>query len=135
MSVLAKGPKFSITPRYIPNVTFPNVKYITAVESVCSKLKEEEGMELRLDINVLLMKAKPPQPNLTRQERIELAQLKKDKVRVILTVDKGVAMVIMDKEDYVCKVQELLGQPVYRSNPRDPTNKIKAQLITKLRKI
>ena len=44
-------------------------------------------------------------------------------------------MVIMDKEDYNNKVQELLAQPAYRSIPRDPSNKIKAQLITKLRKI
>ena len=34
-SVLDKGPNFSIVPRYIPNVD-----YITAVESMCPKLKE-----------------------------------------------------------------------------------------------
>ena len=44
-------------------------------------------------------------------------------------------MVVMDREDYVTKAQALLGQPAYRLLPRDPTNKIKAQLITKLRKI
>ena len=33
------------------------------------------------------------------------------------------------------KAQELLAQPAYRSIPKDPTNKVKAQLITKLRKI
>ena len=44
-------------------------------------------------------------------------------------------MVIIDKEDYNNKAQELLAQPAYRSIPRNPTNKIKAQLITKLRKI
>ena len=41
----------------------------------------------------------------------------------------------MDKEGYVNKVQELLAQPAYRLLPRDPTNKIKAKLITKLRTI
>ena len=44
-------------------------------------------------------------------------------------------MVVMDRKEYVCKVQELLAQPEYRSIHRNPTNKIKAQLITKLRKI
>ena len=102
---------------------------------MCSKLKEEDAMELRSDINGLLMKAKAPKPNLTRQERIGLAQLKKDKDRVILTADKGVAMVVMDREEYVTKTQELLAQPAYKLIPRDPTNKIKAQLITKQRKI
>ena len=109
--------------------------YITAVESVHSKLKEEDAMELRSDTISLLRKAQVPKLNLTRQERIGLAQFKKDKNRVILTADEGVAMVVMDREDYVTKVQELLAQPAYRLLPRDPTNKIKAKLITKLKEI
>ena len=44
-------------------------------------------------------------------------------------------MVVMDRAEYVTKAQELLAQPAYRLIPRDLTNKIKAQLITKLRKI
>ena len=44
-------------------------------------------------------------------------------------------MVVMDREDYVNKVQELLTQPAYRPIPKDPTNKVKVQLITKVRKI
>ena len=50
-------------------------------------------------------------------------------------MDKGVAMVVMDREDYVNKAQELLAQPAYKPIPKDPTNKVKVQLITKLRKI
>ena len=129
-SVLPKGPNFSITPKYIPNVD-----YITAVESRSSKLKEEDATELRSDINSLLRKAQVPKPNLTKEEKIGLAQLKKDKDRVILTANKGVAMVVMDKEEYRNKVQELLSQPAYRLLSRDPTIKIKAQLITKPRTI
>ena len=102
---------------------------------MCSKCREDEAMELRTDINVLLRKSKAPKSNITKEERIGLAQLKKDKDRVILTVDKEVAMVVMDKEEYVSKAQKLLAQPVYRSIPSYPTNKIKAQLITKLRRI
>ena len=70
---------------------------------MCSKLKEEKAMELRLDVNALLRKAKVPKPNLTGQENIGLAQLKKDRDRVILTADKGVGMVVMDREDYINK--------------------------------
>ena len=44
-------------------------------------------------------------------------------------------MVIIDKEDYNNKPWELLAKPAYRVIPRDPTNKIKAQIITKLRKV
>ena len=128
--ILAKGPNFSLAPKCIPNVD-----HFTAVESMCSKPREDEAMELRTDINVLLRKSKAPKSNITKKERIGLAELKKDNYRVILTVDKGVAIVVMDKEEYVSKAQELLTQPAYRSIPSDPTNKIKAQLITKLRRI
>ena len=44
-------------------------------------------------------------------------------------------MVVMDREDYIAKVESLLSQPAYRLLPRDPTNKIKAKLITKHRRI
>ena len=37
-------------------------------------------------------------------------QLRENKTRVIKTTDKGVAMVVMDKNDYVEKAEELLGQ-------------------------
>ena len=130
ISVLVKGPNFSLAPNNIPNVD-----YITAVESTCTKLKEEDVMELRADINALLRKAKAPKPNLTKEGRIGLLQLKKYNDKVVLTADKGVAMVVMDKQEYISKVEELLAQPACRTIPRDPTNKIKAQLITKLRRI
>ena len=37
----------------------------------------------------LLKKGKIPKPNLDKEERIALNQLRKDKDRVILTADKG----------------------------------------------
>ena len=83
-SVLAKGPNFSIAPNNIPNMD-----YITAVESMCGKLKEEDAMALRTDINALLRKAKVPKPNLTKEERRGLTQLKKDKDKVVLIVERG----------------------------------------------
>ena len=63
ISVLAKGPNFSIAPNNIPNLD-----YITAVETMCSKLKEDDAMALRTDINALLRKAKIPKPNLTKKK-------------------------------------------------------------------
>ena len=130
ISVLAKGPNFAIAPRHIPNLD-----YITAIEPVCHKLKEEDAGELRADINSLLRRTQVPKSNLTKQESVGLAQLKKDKDRVVLTADKGVSMVVMDKEDYIKNAESLLVQPAYRTIDRDPTSKIKSKLITKLRKI
>ena len=55
---------------------------------MCAKLKEDNAMELRTDINALLRKARVPKPNLTKKERIGLLQLKKDKDKVILTATR-----------------------------------------------
>ena len=40
-SVLAKGPNYANTPKYLPTVD-----YISALESICLKLKEQDAMEL-----------------------------------------------------------------------------------------
>ena len=93
-SLLAEGPNFATSPNNIPNL-----EYITAIESMCPKLKEEDASEFRANINALLRKGKAPKPNLNKQERIALSHLKKDQDRVILTADKGVALVVLDKED------------------------------------
>ena len=111
-SVLGKGPNFAITPNNIPNLD-----YITAIETMCSKLKEEDAAELRGDTNAILRKEKAPKSNLIKEEKIALAQLKKDKDRVILTVDKGVAMVVLDKEDYINKPRICLANHHTRNYP------------------
>ena len=129
-AVLAKGPNYAIS---LSNI--PNLEHVTSIESIGQKLKEEDASELKADINIILRKGQTPKPNLNKEERRALSQLRKDQDRVILTVDKGVAMVVLDKEDYISKAQELLSQLAYKEIPRDPTNKIKAQLITKLRRI
>ena len=52
----------------------------------------------------------------------------------MLTTDKGVTMVVMDKDDYIRKVESLLAHPAYRTIDRDPTSKIKAKLVSTLRR-
>ena len=52
-----------------------------------------------------------PKYNITREEQKALAELQKDKSRIILTADKGVCIVVMDREDYTRKTEELLDQP------------------------
>ena len=54
-SVLAKGPNYAIASRYIPKLY-----YITAIELVSNKLKEEDPGEHRADINLLLRRAQVP---------------------------------------------------------------------------
>ena len=44
-------------------------------------------------------------------------------------------MVVNDRQGYIDKAKNLLAQPAYQAITRDPTNKIKAKLITLLRNI
>ena len=44
-------------------------------------------------------------------------------------------MVIMDRQDYINKSNNLLNQPTYRAIPWDPTNTIKNKLISILKRV
>ena len=55
---------------------------------------------------------------------------------MVLTADKGVALVVIDKSDYIKKAKELLQDTnTYRTIQVDPTSKLKNKLINILRKI
>ena len=53
----------------------------------------------------------------------------------MLTVDEGVALVAMDRKEYLDKVEGLLTQLAYKTITSDPTNKLKVKLIQKLKRI
>ena len=44
-------------------------------------------------------------------------------------------MVIMDRQDYISKANNILNQNTYRSIPRDPTNSIENKLIRILKRV
>ena len=77
----------------------------------------------------------PPKPNLTKAQNLALRELKRDRDCIVLTADKGVAMVIMDRQDYINKANQLLNQNTYRSIAKDPTNSIQNKLINILKRV
>ena len=109
MSVLAKGPNFAVSPKQ-PS----NLEYITAIEAACTKLSQQDAEELRADINKSPKVLPPLKPNLTKAQNLALRELKRDRDHIVLTADKGVAMVIMDRQDYIHKANHLLNQNTYR---------------------
>ena len=128
-SVLAKGPNYVVTPRHPPNL-----EYITAIEAACTKLSQQDAEELRANINRVLRSSHPPKPNLTKAQTSALRELKRDRDHIVLTADKGVAMVIMDRQDYVNKANQLLKQNTYKTLAKDPNNSIKNKLISIFKK-
>ena len=98
-SVLSKGPNFAVSPKHPPNL-----EYITAIEAACTKLSQQDAEELRTNINWVL-RASHPQANLTKAQNLAIRELKRDRDRIVLRTDKGVAMVIMDRQDYITKAK------------------------------
>ena len=129
-SVLAKGPNFAVSPKHPPNL-----EYITAIEAACTKLSQQDAEELRANVSWVLRASHLPKPNLTKVQSTALKELKKDRDCIVLTADRGVTMVIMDRQDYISKADTLVNQNTYRSIPQDPTNTIKNKIINILKRV
>ena len=127
---LAHGPNYTIVAR-----SLPVGEYITAIENACNQLQQGKAEELRGDIKSVLKNIHTPKSNITREERKAIDELRRDKNKMILTVDKGVSMVVMDRDDYNHKAEALLQESAYRPIPNDPTNKYKTKLIALLTSI
>ena len=52
--------------------------------------------------------------HISKEEFRALRKLKIDKNRLILTADKGVALIVIDKADYIKKAKELLKEKAYK---------------------
>ena len=61
---------------------------------MCTKLSQQEVEELRADVN---------RSNINKAEAQAIMELKGDKDRLVLTADKGVVMVVMNRQDYINK--------------------------------
>ena len=61
--------------------------------------------------------------------------MRKDDTRIVLTADKGVALVVMNREEYEEKAEELLKTTTYITINNDPTTRYKNKLINLLKSI
>ena len=108
---------------------------MASIEYACQKLNEGKADELRVEIKNFLKKIQPNKSNITKEELWAIKELKQDDQRIILTADKGVALVVLNKKDYIERAEQLLNQPTYRKIQEDPTSKQKSKLIRILKKI
>ena len=71
---------------------------------------------------------------MSKEELKALKELKMDNNRLTLTADKGVALVVIDKQEYIKKAEDLLQESSYKKITDDPTAKLKNKLISILKK-
>ena len=106
------------------------------VEPACQNMEPHSAEELRAEIRGALKHSHNPRNNSTKEEAQALAELRKDQSIVILTADKGVVLVVMDRNEYNSKAQDLLQDGgTYKVIKTDSTNKLKNKLISLLQKI
>ena len=129
IKLLSHGPNYTMVPK-----NPPIIEYIAAIEKACTSLQPGKAEELRGEVKANIKKMQPPKYNLTKEDYKAMEELKKEKTRMILTADKGVSIVVLDKE-FTKKADELLSQSSYKNISTDPTNKYKNKLITLLKKI
>ena len=73
-----------------------------------------------------------PKSNITKDEREALCSLKKDRNHMVLTADKGVALVVMDKDTYIEKCMTLLSDHRVYQQCRNLPKTIHAKVIKQL---
>ena len=82
---------------------------MAADKEACSKLPPMEAYEFSVDTSCLLKNHYPHnKSDISKEEYKAIKDLREDHTRVVLTADKGVAMVVMDKQDYTDKALTLL---------------------------
>ena len=82
----------------------PTEEIISAVETSIRNLPRENADSIRLETAKILHSARPPKPNLSKEERAAFTSLKTNIDLVILPADQGNAIVILDKTQYVDKI-------------------------------
>ena len=93
---------FSVTPQALPTIDL-----IAKIETTLTGMTTEEADTIPADLNSIIRKAKPPKRNITRKQSISLKSIQQNENIIILPADKGRATVVLDKEDYIKKCNDL----------------------------
>ena len=107
-SLLQKGSKFAVTLATIPIKEYISTTTVAALQA--DELNGVDCSSLYHDVNRILntFTNKPIHTNITKAEHLALENLRKNKDHIIVTADKGVALVVMDKMEYITKCEALL---------------------------
>lgn len=122
--VLGRGLNFAPAPTQIPTK-----EIIASVEPALRKHKDTVAANVaRAAVCNILRKAKPPPKNLTRDEKRALTSLRENNNIVIAKADKGNVTVVLDKEDYEDKANEILLAAPFQKIDKDGTKQTERKL-------
>ena len=121
-ALLKKGLNFAVTPGNIPAT-----EIIAKVEAAVRQLDAEQADTVRRAVNGILQQAEPPEPNITKEMRDALKNLKEDESSMVLPTDN-----IMDTDTYRAKMFTLIENGPYQLLNKDPTDRLTCKLSEKL---
>ena len=125
LKVLSKGLKFIPTPT--------NINIVTTIAN-CEKYLYSTSKTIKnaaiSEITTFIQKwKKPKKSNLNRPEIKTLKEIKSIKDIIMVQADKGGKIMIIDKADYVNKIEEMLNdKKIYERIKNDPTSQIKTEI-------
>ena len=137
VKLLQRGPKFTVSTPKVP-VT----ECIAVTKQICGRFCENTD---GVDCSEYYQKTKDllqdyegkcaSHPNISKMEREAIKTLKEDDTQIVLTADKGVAIVVMDKSSYFDKCMGFLQDTNVYQPCRDLTGQIHRQVQATLCKL
>ena len=132
-----KGTKFAVSSSKVP-IT----EYIAVTKRICDELGEnttgKDCTEIYQKTKEVLQHFKEKKGlarNITKQEKEAIKTLREDSSRIVLTADKGVALVVMDKNQYIEKCMDLLNDTKTYKPCKDTTKKLHRDVQESLRRL
>ena len=102
-NILSHGPNYASVTKEPPIR-----EYIAQIKRVCQGLTQGGAEEVRGDVKSIMNRMKPQKSNISKEQARAMKELNKDQDRMVLTADKGVSVVVMDREEHEKKSEELL---------------------------
>ena len=125
-SLLQKGPKFAVSSSKVPLT-----EYIAVTKRICDELSENtvgsdctEIYQKTKEVLQQFKEKKGPTCNTSKEEWEAIRTLREDPSHVVLTADKGVALVVMDKSQYIDKCMAVLNDTKVYKPCKDTTKKL-----------
>ena len=136
-SLLQKGPKFAVSSSKVPLT-----EYIAVTKRICDELSENtvgrdctEIYQKTKEVLQHFKEKKGPTCNTTKEEWEAIKTLREDPSHVVLTADKGVALVVMDKSQYIDKCMALLNDTKVYKPCKDTTKKLHRDIQESLQRL
>ena len=136
-SLLQKGPKFAVSSSKVPLT-----EYIAVTKRICDELSENtvgrdctEIYQKTKEVLQHFKEKKGPTHNTTKEEWEAIRTLREDPSCVVLTMDKGVALVVMYKSQYIEKCMTLLNDTKVYNPCRDTTKKLHRDIQESLQRL